>query len=347
MNGFRPGCQYPLTCVQNDIIELPQLSASTTFDDACASVLEYLRTAVPMGLWSVSRHTDGKQLHLAVQDSAYGKVAGDSHRWSDSMCQYMVTGAGPQIAPDVEKVDVYATAGVRDELQIGAYVGLPLLQADGTVFGTLCGLDQVPQPPELAQHGPLLQILAQLLSTILQADLQRTDAQRLAERAAMDAETDVMTGLYNRRGWERFLSAEEARYRRFGQTGSVIILDLDSLKQVNDQYGHDQGDEHIRQAARAIRETTRAADIVARLGGDEFGILAAHTESDQAEHLVRRLHARLVEVGTPGSIGYAPYTIISGFPGAWQSADAAMYEQKRARRAGSGAAPTTPPGPGT
>lgn len=306
-------------------------------------MLEYLRTAVPMGLWSVSRHSDGRQLHLAVRDTAYGKVAGDSHLWSDSMCQYMVVGAGPQIAPDVDEVPAYASAGVREDLQIGAYVGLPLLQADGTVFGTLCGLDQAPQPPELAQHGPLLQILAQLLSTILQADLQRTDAQRLAERAAMEAETDVMTGLYNRRGWERFLTAEEARYRRFGESGSIIILDLDSLKLVNDRYGHDQGDEHIRQAARAIRETTRAADIVARLGGDEFGILAAHTDSEQAQHLVDRLQAQLARVGTPGSIGHAPYTIISGFPGAWQTADAAMYEQKRARRASPGQVPMPSP----
>ena len=286
-----------------------------------------------MGYWAVTRHTDGKQLYLAVDDTAYGKVAGDSHAWSDSMCQHMESGAGPQIAPDVNEVSAYATAGVRENLKIGAYVGLPLVQADGQMFGTLCGLDETPQPPDLVAHAPLLQILAQLLSTILQADLQRTDAQRLAERTAMEAETDVLTGFYNRRGWDRFLAAEEARYRRFGESGSVIILDLDSLKLVNDRYGHAAGDEHIRQAARAVAETTRAADIIARLGGDEFGILAAHTDSVDAQHLVNRLQAKLASVGTPGSIGHAPYTIISGFPGAWQNADAAMYEQKRTRRA--------------
>ncbi len=313
-------------------MQFPQLGASATFDEACTSVLGYLQTAIPMGFWSVTRHIDGKQLYLDVVDSAYGKIAGNSHLWSDSMCQYMLTGEGPQIAPDVEQVPAYAGAGCRDGLQIGAYVGLPLVQADGEVFGTLCGLDKSAQAAELVLHGPLLQILAQLLSTILQTDLMRTQAEQLAERSATEAETDVLTGLYNRRGWDRFLAAEEARYRRFGHTGSVVILDLDSLKLVNDRDGHQAGDAHIRQAARTIQETTRAADIVARLGGDEFGILVAQANSEQAQRLVDTLEEQLARVGTPGSIGHAPYSIISGFPGAWQDADAAMYEQKRRRR---------------
>lgn len=320
----------------------PQLGGTATFDEACALVIDFLRTAVPMGFWSVTRHIDGKQLYVAVQDSVYGKVPGDSHAWSDSMCQHMVNGAGPQIAPDVDQVPAYASAGVRSEVAIGAYVGLPLMEGEDQMFGTLCGLDPVSQSAALTQHGPLLQMLAQLLSTILQADQQRTEAQRMAERSANEAETDMMTGLYNRRGWERFLQAEEARYRRFGESGSVIILDLDSLKLVNDRYGHEFGDEHIRQAARTIRETTRASDIVARLGGDEFGILANQTDSAQAQALVDRLQEQLDRVGTPGSLGHAPYTIISGFPGAWQTADLAMYEQKKARRAKTSTPPTAP-----
>ncbi len=315
------------------VMQLPQFGASTTFDEACQQVLAYLHTAIPLGFWSVTRHSDDKQLYLAVVDSVYGKTAGNSHLWSDSMCQHMLAGDGPQIAPDVERIPAYATAGVRDSVQIGAYVGLPLLRADGEVFGTLCGLDQSAQAVELEQHAPLLQILAQLLSTILQSDLLRSQAEQLAERSATDAETDVLTGLYNRRGWDRFLQAEEARYRRFGHTGSVVILDLDSLKQVNDRYGHEAGDAHIRRAARTIQEMTRAADIVARLGGDEFGILVAHANSEGAQQLVDRLEEQLSERGTPGSIGHASYSIISGFPGAWQNADAAMYEQKRRRRA--------------
>ncbi len=324
---------------------MPQLGAGTTFDQACAQVLTYLQTAVPMGFWTVTRRTEDSQLYLAVEDSVYGKRAGDSHLWSDSMCQHMVDGSAPQIAPDVDKIPLYADAGIRESLQIGAYVGLPLVQSDGEIFGSLCGLDRDAQPAALEQHAPLLQMLAQLLSMILQADLMRTQAQQLAERAATEAETDVLTGLFNRRGWERILGSEEDRYRRFGHSGSIVILDLDRLKLVNDRYGHDAGDAHIRQAARAIKETTRDSDVVARLGGDEFGILAAQATSRQAQHLVDRLADQLILVGTPGSIGHAPYSIVSGFPGAWQDADAAMYEQKRRRRAVQSPDANPPPAP--
>lgn len=312
---------------------LPSPTTGATFDEACAVVLAYLQQTLPMGFWSVTRHSGDAQLYLAVQDSIYGKVAGDSHLWSDSMCQHMIVADGPQIAPDVDQVPAYATAGVRDSLPIGAYVGLPLVTADGATFGTLCGLDASAQPVELHQHAPLLEMIAQLLSIILNADLLRSQAQSLAERSAGEADNDALTGLYNRRGWDRLLAAEDARYRRFGHTGSIVILDLDSLKMVNDTLGHHAGDLHIQRAADSIRAATRASDIVARLGGDEFGILAADTDSTQAQALVDRLTRRLADGGTPGSIGHAPYTIISGFPGACEDADAAMYEQKRRHRA--------------
>lgn len=302
-----------------------------TFDQASALVLEYLRTAVPLGFWSVTRFDGHRQLYLSVVDSAYGKAAGGSHAWTDSMCQHMVTGSAPSIAPNVEDVPAYAAAGVRGDIPIGAYVGLPLTRADGEVFGTLCGLDPHAQSPDLVQHAGLLELLARLLSTILQADLLNTQAERRAERLAAESETDELTGLYNRRGWTRILEAEEKRYLRFGDTGSVIILDLDRLKQVNDEQGHHAGDRHLQKAAAALKATTRDSDVLARLGGDEFGVLVA-TDPEQTQQLVDRLQQELEHAGTPTSVGHAPYTAVSGFPGAWQKADEAMYRQKASRR---------------
>jgi diguanylate cyclase len=311
---------------------LTAAGSAPTFDQASALVIEYLRTAVPLGFWSVTRFDGQRQLYLSVADSVYGKSPGGSHAWSDSMCQFMVTGSAPSIAPDVEDVPAYATAGVRDDIPIGAYVGLPLTRADGEVFGTLCGLDPEAQSPDLLQHSALLELLARLLSAILQADLMNTQAERRAERLAAESETDELTGLYNRRGWSRILEAEERRYLRFGDTGSVIILDIDRLKQINDLQGHHAGDRHLQKAAAVLRATTRASDVLARLGGDEFGILVATTDSEQTQQLVDRLQQQLEHAGTPTSVGHAPYTAVSGFPGAWQKADEAMYRQKATRR---------------
>lgn len=306
--------------------------AAPTFEKASAMVIDYLRTAVPLGFWSVTRFDGHRQLYLSVSDSVYGKDPGDTHAWSDSMCQFMVAGTAPSIAPNVEEVPEYATAGVRDSINIGAYVGLPLTREDGEVFGTLCGLDPLPQSGELLQHQPLLELLAGLLSTVLQADLINTSTQRHAERLAAESETDELTGLLNRRGWSRILDAEDARYRRFGDSGSVIILDVDRLKSVNDQFGHHAGDHHLQRVAAVLRASTRGSDVLARLGGDEFAILVSTTDPGQTQRLVARLQQQLDEAGTPTSLGHAPYTAAGGFPGAWHDADQAMYEQKNSRR---------------
>lgn len=308
------------------------MAAAPTFEQASALVLEYLKAAVPLGFWSVTRFDGQQQLYLSVSDSVYGLVPGGSHAWSDSMCQFMVAGSAPTIAPNVEEVPEYAAAGVRSGIPIGAYVGLALTREDGQVFGTLCGLDPYPQPTELLQHQPLLELLARLLSAILQADLIKAQAERRAERLAAESESDVLTGLYNRRGWTRILGAEDRRYRRFGDTGSVVILDLDQLKQVNDRYGHHAGDLHLQKAAAVLRAHTRDSDVLARLGGDEFGVLVATTDPGQGQLLADRLQQQLAQAGIPTSVGHAPYTAGAGFPGAWKKADEAMYQQKARRR---------------
>lgn len=193
-------------------------------------------------------------------------------------------------------------------------------------------LDPEPKSADLAEQAPLLRLLSMLLATILDADLQRTAQTKALEWAALAAETDAMTGLLNRRGWDRYIELEEARYRRFGDPGGVIIVDLDRLKDVNDTQGHAAGDRYIQLAGEVIRYAVRAGDVVARLGGDEFGVLAGNLLPAGCELLVERLMAAFERVGVAGSIGHAFYTVVAGFPGAVAGADAAMYEQKERRR---------------
>ncbi|MEO6881416.1 MAG: GGDEF domain-containing protein [Mycobacteriaceae bacterium] len=312
------------------MIAVPPLSPAMSFDQASQAVVDYLAQAVPLGLWAVSRFDETDQLYLAVADYTYGKGPARVP-WTDTLCHEMVAGA-PQIAPDA--VPGHAGAGVAGIVTIGTYVGVPILRGDGQRFGTLCGTDPAPHPAAevLGVHGPLIQLLATLLSTVLEADLARTAALRRAEGARLDAESDVLTGLLNRRGWGRYLAVEEVRYRRFGDPGSVVILDLDRLKEINDRGGHGAGDEHIRLAAHTLRATTRSTDVVARLGGDEFGVVATNTTPENIRALVVRLQQALSAAGVSGSFGHAPNTTVSGFPGAWKAADEAMYAEKARRR---------------
>lgn len=185
----------------------------------------------------------------------------------------------------------------------------------------------------LRQHGPLLDLLGTMLSTVLASDLARLEEARLRGRAEMAADTDPMTGLLNRRGWARALEAEEGRYRRLGDPAVVILVDLDHLKEVNDGLGHVAGDVVIQSAAQVIEDCTRPYDYVARLGGDEFAVLAVDITESQAQDMVERMRAAFAEVDVAASIGLAPYTLDGGFPAATTAADRAMYEDKQRRRA--------------
>ena len=313
----------------------PAITASMGFDDAARAVLAHLREHVPMGFWSVTRVENGRQTYLYLDDNDYGLTAGGSHPWEDSFCIHMASGTAPAVAPDAQSIPAYAAAGVNDAATFGSYAGSVISEPDGALFGAICGLDpDVKQDdPRLVAAGPLLQLLGTLLTMALAADRTREQAAVQLLAAEIAAETDVLTGLYNRRAWERLLEEEEVCFRRLGDPTVVVMTDLDFLKTVNDTHGHEAGDAYIRQAATALRAATRGSDSVARLGGDEFGLLLRHCDEAQADGRIREIYQLMTQAGVATSLGWAPITVLRGFPAALAEADNAMYAAKRARRA--------------
>ena len=159
-----------------------------------------------------------------------------------------------------------------------------------------------------------------------------------ADQLADLSETDPLTGLTNARGLHDRLDAELARLRRYREPLSLLLLDLDGLKTINDRYGHRAGDEAIRSLADVIRSQLRDTDLGARWGGDEFAVLAPNTPKDAARALGERIRALLTERIGPGplsgSVGIAsvdPATdggVVSK-AALMRAADAALYEAKR------------------
>lgn len=307
------------------------------FDAACELVLDYLTAAAPMGMWAVTRVASEQQTMLMTRGAGYPITAGDQFLFAESMCGPMVTAAAPQIAPDVSTTPAYADLSALwagRGITVGAYVGAPIVHGDNELFGTVCGFSPRQEPASLHTLQPLLAVFTSLLSTVLEADLAAVAATRAVDTARHEADIDALTGLLNRRGWNRFVALEEQRHRRFGDPASVVMVDLDRLKDVNDRHGHDAGDRHIQAAADVLRGLVRSSDVLARLGGDEFAVLAVGADAHQAENLVSRMEEALDRRGVSGSAGHAPYSIIAGFPGALKAADAAMYERKQRRRTG-------------
>ena len=112
------------------------------------------------------------------------------------------------------------------------------------------------------------------------------------KKLQINAATDALTGLYNRRLFDEYCDKELTRAKRYGQYLAVVILDLHKLKEVNDRYGHLQGDRVLQLAAATLRKTLRASDFAFRIGGDEFALLLPQTDPEQAVTLCRRVRAQ-------------------------------------------------------
>ncbi len=133
-----------------------------------------------------------------------------------------------------------------------------------------------------------------------------------ADALASEAHSDPLTGIGNRRLLERLLEYEVLRHRRNGLPLTVLVLDLDGFKAVNDTLGHQAGDEVLRTVAQVLRATAREQDTLARQGGDEFCLIAPETDAEAGEALARRVKGALREVVASGlplsaSIGVATF----------------------------------------
>lgn len=148
------------------------------------------------------------------------------------------------------------------------------------------------------------------------------------------AGTDPLTGLLNRRSFTGRLHDEVARAARYGKPLSLLLLDLDGLKQLNDRAGHHAGDAALQALARSLRAESRSADLEARWGGDEFVVLAPETGRAEALGLAERIRTTVASLG-PGavtvSIGVATAEPGDGSTAAGleSAADASVYEAKR------------------
>ena len=151
--------------------------------------------------------------------------------------------------------------------------------------------------------------------------------------------TDHLTGLANRRRFERQLEREVARTRRFGRAFSLLLLDLDLFKRVNDTHGHDVGDDVLRRVGNALQAGTRGIDTTARLGGEEFAVILTETDFAAGLEVAERLRVAIGETETPAagrvtvSIGLAEFNVATrDMRTLFNAADAALYEAKRQGR---------------
>jgi len=148
--------------------------------------------------------------------------------------------------------------------------------------------------------------------------------------------TDHLTGLANRRRFERQLEREVSRVERFERPFTLLMLDIDNFKNLNDNFGHDAGDEAIRRLSKVLCEGTRGIDLAARIGGEEFAVLLVETSQDVGFEVAERLRMAIKSLEIPRAGRMTASFGVAECPSDAQTAadilkaaDVALYEAKR------------------
>jgi diguanylate cyclase (GGDEF)-like protein len=205
----------------------------------------------------------------------------------------------------------------------GALLMLPLI-CGGETIGMMEIVDRTDRAFDAADVD-FCQALCNVVAPAVQNAILYREMKELAAR-------DKLTGLYNRRLFEEQFDAAVARSQRNGEQLSLLVVDLDGLKRINDLGGHPAGDEALRALADSLCESCRAGDIPCRLGGDEFAIILAGANPDDAIKVAERAQEALVQRGPysfSGGVARAATNLGSSYD-LYRSADIAAYRAKAA-----------------
>lgn len=278
------------------------------------------------------------KLSLGVETSIVSLI--DSHRqWykaaigtphtevpiEETFCRVVLRDKAPLLVGDAsedirfrDNPHVTAPAGVR------FYASVPITTREGHIVGTICAIDSRARQAT----GNELSILADL------AEIAVSEME-LRQLATIDG----LTGVATRRAFREEGNKHVALARRHRGALSLVSIDVDHFKSINDTYGHAAGDRVLTTLAQAVREAVRQTDIVGRIGGEEFALLLPHTDRARAQEVAEKLRTQVRALRLPGM--HPPINVSASFgvatldpdrddmDGLLQKADEALYDAKR------------------
>jgi diguanylate cyclase (GGDEF)-like protein len=245
-----------------------------------------------------------------------------------SFCGHAILTPDTLVVPDAQQDNrFHDNPLVTGDSNIRFYAGCPLELPDETRVGTLCIIDH--EPRQLTRED--LDVLSDLAALV-----------RRELTALQLATVDELTGICNRRGFECLAAHALEMCRRLDEPASLYYLDLDGFKRINDGAGHQEGDQALKEFARALNKTFRDSDVLGRIGGDEFAVLVTNSSDEGSKLALQRLNRTLSDRELRPERGYdihysvgvlhfdpAERTSISDL---MNKADQMMYQRKRAKR---------------
>lgn len=247
---------------------------------------------------------------------------------SISFCTYAIQQTEPFIVTDARLHPMFHDNPlVTGEPFIRFYAGIPLIMKSGFVLGTLCVIDTRARVLSTEEVDVLQDIAVMVINEIELRQIARTDS---------------LTGTLTRRGFDMEIDREYARAQRSQHGISLLALDVDHFKSVNDRYGHVAGDAVLQAIVAAIKSELRITDLIGRMGGEEFVIALPDTDLAGAAILAERIRVRIAstEIDAHGtmiritaSIGVATCDVAeANWTKAFRNADMAMYRAKATGR---------------
>lgn len=304
------------------------LSTERSLEEALAATTDAAMLLLPCDHASLRTFDDERRMLLSSARSGLGH----DHRPSTFRKGEGVVG----IVADTGRAALVADARIDARFvqrplagfEVRSLVAVPLFSG-GNVVGVLSVSHRDPDV-----FGARDRDLAQLLANCTAPAIETARLARLAV-------TDDLTRAYNYRYHHTRLGEEVGRARRYGDRFSILLMDLDHFKRVNDKWGHQVGDEVLRGFVDRVREEVRAPDVVIRRGGEEFVLLMPATGEADAARVAERIRARVAATPIDTDGGDVPLTVSIGVA-TWQSdesgadlearADAALYRAKSAGR---------------
>ncbi len=274
--------------------------------------------------WAALYHTDGEQYTCRAVRSLRGESV--AYAIPARVVRAIAAPGEPPVIPPED-------AEIRDHVPAEVAVVAPLDFGDGEAGLLILGRRMTDQPYE-AHDLSLLRALADSSAIALRNA-------ELLDRLRAQATIDPLTGCHNRRGFDEVIGVEFARARRYGRSLALVLLDIDHFKHINDDFGHEVGDNALQRIGRAVRHTFRSTDSACRFGGEEFAMIFPETGKDEAGRLAERLRV-LIESLPPNAEVPRSLTAsfgVSTFPEdaddpteLIRAADRALYQAKASGR---------------
>ncbi|RMB39187.1 diguanylate cyclase with GAF sensor [Sphingomonas sp. PP-CE-3A-406] len=248
----------------------------TSIEEPFEKIVTLVRTVLAVPISTVTLVDRDRQWFKARR----GVAVSETPR-SVSFCTHTIQQREPFVVEDAQSDERFASSPlVTGAPHIRSYAGVPLRTPEGYNVGALCAMDTRPR-----RFSPADVAILSNFANIVCDELE----------LRMIAQVDHLTGALTRRGFLEQAERELSRVKRYGRPSSMVMLDVDHFKIVNDTYGHGAGDQVLKRIAELAGVAIRPTDVFGRLGGEEFAVILSETDAEQALVVAERLRTAIAD----------------------------------------------------